>query len=210
MSINIDQRRARNGSFIQKIGTVRTGSTRYYRYLNIINCKVIFSFCILLLTHGDIEANPRLTKKPSNYFSCCHWNANSILAHNKISLLTAYNIVQKLDIICISETYLDSTVYDKTIEIKGYNLIKADYPNNQKKGGVCLYFKGNLCLRQIDISYFSECLLCQININNKKAISLFYIDLLVTILDKILCDVKQLGSTFLITLDDFNAKSITW
>ena len=43
-----------------------------------------------------------------------------------------------------------------------------------------LYFKGNLCLRQIDISFFPECLLCQININNKKkAKSGFYIDPLV-------------------------------
>ena len=45
MSINIDQWGARIESFIQKIGTVRTGSTRYYRYLNIINYKVvIFSY----------------------------------------------------------------------------------------------------------------------------------------------------------------------
>ena len=45
MSINIDQWGARIESFIQKIGTVRTGSTRYYRYLNIINYNVvIFSY----------------------------------------------------------------------------------------------------------------------------------------------------------------------
>ena len=62
MSINIDQWHERIGSFIPKIGTVRTGSTRYYRYLNIINYKVILFFCILLLTHGDIEANPGPTK----------------------------------------------------------------------------------------------------------------------------------------------------
>ena len=118
MSINIDQWCARIRSFIQKIGTVKAGSTRYYRYLNIINFKAILFFCILLLTHGDIEANPGPTKKTSNYFSCCHWNVNSILAHNKMSLLTAYNIVQKFEIICISETYLDSTVDNKTVEIK--------------------------------------------------------------------------------------------
>ena len=75
--------------------------------------------------------------RTSNYFSSCHWNVNSNLAQNQISLLTAYNIVQKFDIICISETYLDSTV-DKTIETTGYNLIRADYPNNQKRGGVSL------------------------------------------------------------------------
>ena len=101
----------------------RTGSTRYYRYLNIINYKVILFFCILLLTHGDIEANHGPTKKTFNYFSCCHWSVNSILAHNKISLITAYNIAQKFDIICISETYIDSTIDDKTTEIKDYNLV---------------------------------------------------------------------------------------
>ena len=72
-----------------------------------------------------------------------------------------YNSVQQFDIFCISETYLDSTVDDKTIEITSYNLIGADYPNSQKRAGVCLYFKGNLCLIQIDISYFPECLPCQ-------------------------------------------------
>ena len=168
MSIHIDQWRARIGSFIQKIGSVRTGSTRYYRYLNIVNFKVtlfFLFFCVFLLTHGDIVGQPWVYKKTSNYFSWCHWNVNNILAHNKISLLTGYNIVQKFS---ISETYLDSAVDNKTIEIKGYHLTRADYPNNQRRGGVCLYFKGNSCLRQTDISFFPECLLCQININNKK------------------------------------------
>ena len=62
MSINIDQWHARIESFIQKVGTVRTGGTRYYRYLNIINYKVILFFCLLPLTHGSIEANPGLQK----------------------------------------------------------------------------------------------------------------------------------------------------
>ena len=106
------------------------------------------------MTHGDNEVNPGPTKKPSNYFSCCYWDVHSILAHSKISLLTDYKIVKKFDIICISETYLDLTVDDKTTEITGY-LIRADYPNKQKRG-VCLYFKGNLCLRQTDISHFPE------------------------------------------------------
>ena len=63
MSRNIDQWPVRIGSFIQKIETVRTGSTRYYRHLNIINFKVILFYCILLLTHGDTDANPGPTKK---------------------------------------------------------------------------------------------------------------------------------------------------
>ena len=96
----------------------------------------IFKFYQL---QGYIEANPQPTKKTSNYFSCCPWNANSILGHNKISLLTAYHTVRRFNIICISETYLDSTVDDKTIEITGYNLIRAGQPNNQKRGGMFVF-----------------------------------------------------------------------
>ena len=40
--------------------------------------------------------------------SCCHWNVNSILAHDK-HLLTAHNSTQHYNIIFISETYLDSS-----------------------------------------------------------------------------------------------------
>ena len=65
---------------------------------------------MLLLTHGDIESSSGPPKKICSYFSLCHWNANSILAHNKLSLLAAYNITYKYDIICVSKTYLNSPV----------------------------------------------------------------------------------------------------
>ena len=100
------------------------------------------------MTHGDIEVNPGPKKRRSNYFSCCHWHVKSILTHNKISLLTAYNTFQRFDIICISETYLDSLVDNKTRNPRVYNLFRLDYPNNQKRG-VYLYFRENLCLREI-------------------------------------------------------------
>ena len=32
---------------------------------------------------------------------------------------------------------------------------------------VCLYFKENLSLRQIETPYFSQCILCQLTIQNK-------------------------------------------
>ena len=71
-----------------------------------------YFFCSLIrLTHGDVETNPGL-KKSHSCFSCCHWNVNSLIAHNKlkVSLLEAYNTVHKYDFICISETYFDSSV----------------------------------------------------------------------------------------------------
>ena len=55
---------------------------------------------MLLLTHGDIESNPGHSKKIPSYFSLCHQNANSILAHNKLPLLTAYKITYTLSPEC--------------------------------------------------------------------------------------------------------------
>ena len=69
-------------------------------------------------------------------FSICHWNLNSITTHSyaKISLLEAYIAAQKFDVVCISETYLDSsTAYDDSnLEIAEYNLIRSDHPSNKK------------------------------------------------------------------------------
>ena len=70
-----------------------------------------FSQKYLLILCGDIESNsgPNI---PSNLaLSFCHWNLNGIAAHNyiKISLLQAYNAVYKYDVLCISETFLNSS-----------------------------------------------------------------------------------------------------
>ena len=97
----------------------------------------------LLLLHGDIETNPGPDKKYKS-FTCCHWNVNKLSAHNllKLSSITAYNTIYKYDFICISETYLDSSVQsdDRDISINGYKLIRADHPSNSKRGGVCIFY----------------------------------------------------------------------
>ena len=62
-------------------------------------------------------------------------------------MIIAYNTVQKFDIICISGTYLNSSVNENLLLIPGYHLLRADHPDNLKKGGVCLYYKEHLSLR---------------------------------------------------------------
>ena len=112
---------------------------------------------LLLLSHGDIEVNPGPKRKLSQQ-SCCHWNVNIILAHNKLSLTIAYSTVQKLDIICVSETYLNSSINENLLLIPGYHL-RAGHSENLKKGDVCLHYQENLSLRQIEIPYFSQCII---------------------------------------------------
>ncbi len=121
-----------------------------------------------LLISGDIEINPGPEKPCCQDISLCHWNLNGIAANNfvKISLLEAYNAVHDYDIICISETYLDS-VYsydDARLCLQGYNSIRSDNPNNTKHGGVCIYFKEHLPLTKRDISPLHECLVCEIKV----------------------------------------------
>ena len=116
-----------------------------HKKMQVIGQIILFFFCsffvlILLLKHGDIEINPGPKKKLAKCFSCCHWNVNSILAHNKLSLLTAYNSTLIYDLICLTETYLDSTVDPNNLLINGYNVLRADHPYDVKRGGVCLYY----------------------------------------------------------------------
>ena len=43
--------------------------------------------------------------------------------------------------------------------MEGYNLIRAEHPDNIKRGGVCYYFKKCLALRKIGLSHITESLL---------------------------------------------------
>ena len=101
------------------------------------------------------DPNRILQKK----FTICHWNLNSIDALNfeKLVPLKAYNSVHTFDIICLSETYLDSNILpdDSNLKIPGDNLVRSDHLSNQKRGGVCIYFKSYLPLRIIDINYLN-------------------------------------------------------
>ena len=84
-------------------------------------------------------------------------------------LLKAYIAIYKFDIICISETYLDSSTPsdDNNLEISGYNLVHSDHPSNNKRGGVCIYYKTFLHLRIVNVQYLQESISFEIQIDNK-------------------------------------------
>ena len=65
---------------------------------------------------------------------------------------------------CISETYLDKSAESHPLLIDGYNLIRADHPHNKRRGGVCIYFKVQLKLKQIITPNFSECVLFEMRL----------------------------------------------
>ena len=175
-----------------------------------LNFQFVFFLELLLITNGDIETNPGPKSKNSKYFSCCRWNVNNILAHGKLSLLTAYNSIQHYDIIRISETYLDSSINENILKLDGCSLIKADNPRSLERGGICLYYRENLLLRHIKTEYFPQCFLCSFSIQNQTG----YI--VVTYrspnqnkneFNEFVNNLKQLKSSFFVSLGDFNAPS---
>ena len=57
-----------------------------------------------------VEVNLGPKTKVTNTFSVCNWNLISLSAHNysKLSPIKAYLTFHKFDIVCLSETYLNS------------------------------------------------------------------------------------------------------
>ena len=127
---------------------------------------------VLLFQHSDIKTNPGPAKEKIKNLCCCHWNANSLIAHNltKISHLEAYNAIYKHDFIYISETFFNSSVTegDKNIQLNGYSLIWADHPSNTKWGGVCIFYKEALAVSIVNSLNFNECIVCEVSIHNSK------------------------------------------
>ena len=74
----------------------------------------------------------------------------------KKSSIEIYNSIDDYDFKFISKTYLDSSVSldDKDIAIEDYNIVRADHPSSQKKGGVCIYYKESLTVQLININIY--------------------------------------------------------
>ena len=99
----------------------------------------------LIELSGNVKKNPGLKPKSIQSFLICHWNLNSISSYNfsKIQSLIAYNCIHNLDIVCLSETYLDSDISsdNENLEILDYEFTRSDHPSNNKRGGVCIFLK---------------------------------------------------------------------
>ena len=180
----------------------------------------LFSFLRLEILNYPLDP----PKNPHSYFSCCHWNVNSLATDNysKVVALKAYNSIYKYDFICISETFLDSSFEsdDKNLMLEGYNLIRSDHPSNTKSGGVCIYYTESLAVCLVDITSLPECLVCEVTIQNKKGyVAVMYrspsqssieFESFLSGFEDMFSSVLFSKSQFTVILGDFNARSSTW
>ena len=150
MPISTNLWRAQIGTFgimIAKLCVMKTWSSitkAKFQNSFVLSFFLLITFLsLLLILSNDVELNPGPKKDNSKRnFSIAQWNLNSIAAQNvvKLSQLEAYNTLHSYDLICLSETWLDSTtsIDSNDLSLRGYNLHRVDNPDNVKKGGLCL------------------------------------------------------------------------
>ena len=138
--------------------------------MTVLYLRYVWLYSILVKLSGDVEENPGPKPKPCQSVSVCHWNVNSVSAHNfsRVSLLRAYVSIHEFEVICISETFLNSeTAFDDDkLKIEGYNIVRSDHLFNSRRGAVCVYYNQSLALMILDIKYLQECIVFQVIIEN--------------------------------------------
>ena len=96
----------------------------------------------VLFFREKLPTSPRSINPPNLYFSCnpcsfsfLYFNARSVLP--KLDELRALCKTHKPTIVCIVESWLDSTIENNEIGIENYAIVRAD--RNRHGGGVLLY-----------------------------------------------------------------------
>ena len=75
--------------------------------------------------------------------------------------------VHKFAIICLSETYLDSSNDDESLEISGYYLIRSDHSSYKKRWANYIYYRNFLPLNVTDVRLMEECTTFDFIMSNK-------------------------------------------
>ena len=104
----------------------------------------------------------------TNGLSNCKEYSPSATGISTAFLLKTYILLHQSDIICLSETCLDSSTStdDVKLQILGYTLIRSDHRSNTK-GGACIYYRSSLLLRVANAGYLHECLSFKLHIGDK-------------------------------------------
>ena len=74
-----------------------------------------------------------------------HVNAQSLLG--SIDVIRLLVVERNIDVLCVSETWLNSNTPDVFVKISGYNIFRYD---GGRGGGVCIYVKDVLTTNVIN------------------------------------------------------------
>ena len=129
------------------------------------------------------------------------------------------SVTNDYDIICLTETFLDSLIEndDDRISIPGYNLLRTDHPSNTKRRGACISYNDYLpFIKRNDLCQLHECLVTELRIGKKKCFFLHaYIDQTTDEFEHFCTDlnvsnINDLNPVCSFITEDFNARSPQW
>lgn len=120
--IEVIQRRTLDQNFIVQ---------RQKRRCNLANCVQI-----------NVESPAKRKGSPSAFLLSLYLSNVMSLAP-KIDEIRQFASDGKMDLICITETWLKNHIHDNIIAIEGYNLIRRDRVGIDH-GGICTYVKNNI------------------------------------------------------------------
>ena len=89
-----------------------------------------------------LESTAKRKGSPSAFVPSLHLSNVMSLAP-KIDEIRHYASEAKVDLICITETWLKNHIHDNIIAVEGYNLLRRDRIDNEH-GGICMYIKSNI------------------------------------------------------------------
>ena len=99
----------------------------FFCYIYSFMDSQLAAWSFLGITYGDVEISQGLRHNSGESFSICHWKLNSASVYNykKLFSLKAHITFHKFDIICFSDTFLDSSVApdDGNLEISDYSFV---------------------------------------------------------------------------------------
>ena len=127
----------------------------------------------LLIISGTVEIHPGPNSIKKNGLSFALWNLDSLPARNyaRIPLIETLQATCDFDFFGICESMLHKDIPNEDIFINGFSPdpIRADKQDDVRNGGVCLYFKEYLPIKErLDLQVIPETIVAEIKLNRKK------------------------------------------
>ena len=101
---------------------------------------------VLIVLSGDVEPNPGFKCladiKKMRGLKIVHLNICSL--HNKIDSLRLELQGSAIDIMTLSETWLNPTIQDMEIQLTGYTCVRRNREGHKTGGGVIIYIRDGL------------------------------------------------------------------
>ena len=137
-----------SGNLQGRRASIRRSTDSLTPRAKVLKTLTILHYCsvsaLAILLSGDVCPNPGWTYTTLNRpgLKIGHLNIRSLPKHlDELKILLQDN---PFDLLCLNETWLNSTWTDAELQIEGYNLIRTDRFNQQRGGGTAIYYTTKL------------------------------------------------------------------